>query len=327
MFQLLRQSLATLPVPLAGLTLGLASLAQLVQQISGSSGLLSLSLSLLAGALWLLLPLKLLADPKLCWQQLQDPLAGSVAPTMAMALLVLSQSTGGKVRLVLWSAGVALHLLLLLIFLRARLRHWQLSQMLPSWFVPPVGILVAVVSAPARVPTPFAAGLFGFGALMFALLLPLMLYRLILLPAPAAAQQSTLAILAAPASLTLVAYLAYCHQLQQLPDLLLCAGLYMLAMLLNLLVWLLLVRLLRAPFHPGFAALTFPLVIGSLASLQFSQLCSQHAGLADLALVSHQLALGQLTLASLVLLYVTGGFALQLGRQLSAPFRMAVSAR
>lgn len=302
-----RQFLTNVPLPLAGLTLGLASLAQATHQMQLLPVQLSLSLTLLAALLWLLLLGTLLTAPRRYWQQLQDPLAGSVAPTAAMALLVLSQSVPvPALRVALWYLGIGLHLTLLLIFIRARCRHWQLAEMLPSWFVPPVGILVAVVSCPGPAQLAVATVLLYFGVSAFVMLLPLMLYRLILLPAPAKAQQTSFAILAAPASLTLVAYLMFCQQQHSAPDLLLCIGLYTLALLLNLLVWLLLPGLLRQTFHPGFAALTFPLVISALASYKLTLL--NIAQLPTLAACTDVIAQLQLLLATLITLYVTSRF-------------------
>lgn len=76
--------------------------------------------------------------------------------------------------------------------------------MVPSWFIPPVGIIVADVAFPG-VPAllPFAQTLFVIGLVSYAILLPTMLYRLFFLPQVANAAKPTLAILAAPASLSL----------------------------------------------------------------------------------------------------------------------------
>lgn len=320
----LQQRLATVPLPLAGLTLGLASLAQAGSQIGLLPALVTNGLSVLAAAFWLLLLLKVLSAPRSYWQQLQEPLAGSVAPTAAMALLVLSQSvTQPSIRLTLWYLGIVLHLSLLLVFIRARCRQWQLTDMLPSWFVPPVGILVAVVSCPGPDQLRLAHGLLLFGAGAFVLLLPLMLYRLILLPTPPTAQQSSLAILAAPASLTLVAYLVFCQLTQNTPDLLLCIALYALALLLDLLVWLLLPSLLRQTFHAGFAALTFPLVISALASHKLALLAWSTAAGVSIS----QMAQCQLLLAATVTTYVAIRLLYRMTRQaLSANIHLTDSA-
>ena len=107
----LQHRLSTVPLPLAGLTLGLASLAQAGSQTGLFPAPVTAGLSVLAAAFWLLLLLKVLSAPRSYWQQLQEPLAGSVAPTAAMALLVLSQSvTQPSIRLTLWYLGIVLHL-------------------------------------------------------------------------------------------------------------------------------------------------------------------------------------------------------------------------
>lgn len=304
-WQALQSWLAQLPLALAGLTLGLASLAQLLQQTGSAPAWCCQLLTLSAALLWTLLLLKIVMAPRQYWLQLQDPLAGSIAPTAAMALAVLSQSIGHDgLRLSLWYLAIALHLSLLLIFIRARCRHWQFSTMQPAWFVPPVGILVAVVTCPTAAQLPVASGLLWFGASCFVLLLPLMLLRLLWLPLPVKPQQTTLAVLAAPASLTLVAYLSWCQLAGQAPALLWCVVLYSLALLLDLLVWVLLIPLLKQDFHAGFAALTFPLVIGSLASFKLTGAAASQPAFAALTKLSAPLLAWQICLAVLIVGYV-----------------------
>ena len=133
--------------------------------------------------------------------------------------------------------------------------------MVPSWFVPPVGIIVAAVTSSGMGYETLVQILFLFGLTAYFIELPAMLYRLIFkgtLPTPAL---PTFAIMAAPASLSLAGYLT----ISDAPDYLLIFVLTPLALFMTELVYIAFIRLLRLPFSPGYAAFTFPMVIGSTA--------------------------------------------------------------
>ena len=124
-------------------------------------------------------------------------------PTFAMALMVISRALLDalpKFAVGLWLVAVLLHLLALIFFAWFRFHDNVMGKMVPSWFVPPVGIIVADVSFPG-VPEllPLAQVLLVVGLVSYAIMLPTMLYRLIFLPQVANAAKPTIAIMAAPA--------------------------------------------------------------------------------------------------------------------------------
>jgi tellurite resistance protein TehA-like permease len=95
----------------------------------------------------------------------------------------------------------------------------------------------------------------------YGVILVLLLYRLIFLPEVPDAAKPTIAILAAPASLSLVSYL----HIEPEPSVFLCSVLLGVALLMSALIYLAFPRLLRLPFSPGFSAYTFPTAIGATA--------------------------------------------------------------
>ncbi|MGL5156595.1 MAG: TDT family transporter, partial [Aeromonas veronii] len=115
---------------------------------------------------------------------------------------------------------------------------------------------------------PLANGLLWFGIICYGLMLPLMLYRLIFSHEVPDAAKPTIAILAAPASLSLAGYLT----VSQEPSLLLVAVLLGIAILMTGIIYLAFIKLLRLPFSPGYAAFTFPLVIGATALFKVAHL-------------------------------------------------------
>jgi exfoliative toxin A/B len=111
----------------------------------------------------------------------------------------------------LWLFGLGVHVVFLSLFARHRMARFELTHMVPSWFVPPVGVIVAAVSYRGPHEGPLfllAVASLYFGMITYAVMLPVMLYRFIFAENIAVSAMPTLAILAAPASLSLAGYLS-----------------------------------------------------------------------------------------------------------------------
>lgn len=291
----LHLSLQRIPTAAAGLALGLASLGWCADQLFLQHGNLQRAAALLALPLLLAVLLKFLRAPQLLLQELAHPVAGSLLPVMCMATLVQTaawQAFSPELATLCWWLALAGHLALLTGFIRRRLAQFALTDLIPAWFIPPIGFVVAVLTAPVTAPQWLLQLLAGAGLLAYLVMLPLMLYRLrrgSALPAP---QRPLLAILAAPGSLTLTGLL--CLPVAAALPVNLLIGLSTVALMLTLRVWWQLPQLLRGSFNPAFAACTFPLVISASALLKLSA----HLTLQTSALLQ-QLAQWQLTLAQL----------------------------
>lgn len=287
--------LQRVPTAAAGLALGLASLGWCADQLFGFDGKVQLSAALLALPLLLAVLLKFLRAPKLLLQELAHPVAGSLLPVMCMATLVQTaawQSFNPALATFCWWLALAGHLALLTGFIRHRLAQFALTDLVPAWFIPPIGFVVAVLTAPVNAPLWLLQVLAGAGLLAYLLMLPLMLYRLrrgTPLPVP---QRPLLAILAAPGSLTLAGLL--CLPLAAALPVTVLLSLSALALLLTLRVWWQLPQLLRGSFNPAFAACTFPLVISANALLKLSGYLSQQSDSVLQQLAHWQLVLAQL---------------------------------
>lgn len=253
------------PTPMAGLALGIASLGWCWENYAPLNGYGQLSGAIIASLMLAVLGVKFLCHRHLLRQDLAHPVVGSVVPTFAMAIMVVSNSLGQYWRMAgdaLWLAAVLLHLLFLASFVYHRSRHFELYHMVPSWFVPPVGIIVADVSfSGTPVLTPIAQVTLVFGMLAYAVMLPLMICRFIFTQEIPDAAKPTLAILAAPASLSLAGYLTVVSA----PSPVIVALLFGIAVLMTVIIYLAFFKLLRLPFSPGYAAFTFPMVIGATA--------------------------------------------------------------
>ncbi|MEF1330002.1 TDT family transporter [Vibrio sp. M260121] len=253
------------PTPMAGLALGIASLGWSWENFAELNGYGQWVSAGIASVLLAILATKFLFHNHLLRQDLAHPVVGSVVPTFAMGTMVVSNSLGHFFPVagdVLWLVAVALHIVFLVSFLYHRAKDFELHHMVPSWFVPPVGIIVADVSFSGNpVLAPIAHGALVFGMVAYAVMLPMMIYRFMFTHEIPDAAKPTMAIMAAPASLSLAGYLT----VTATPSPVIIALLFGIAVLMTAIIYLAFFKLLRLPFSPGYAAFTFPMVIGATA--------------------------------------------------------------
>jgi exfoliative toxin A/B len=309
MIRSIHSSLAKVPTPMAGLALGIASVLWCWESFMPLHGLAQLAGALIGGLLLLVLCIKFILHPRVLLQDLAHPVVGSVVPTFSMGIMVISVSlcrfslTAGAA---LWCFAVVLHLGFLLTFAVYRYRVIELHHLIPSWFVPPIGIIVAAVSVPAiPVLHVVALGLQYFGMICYALMLPAMLYRFIFTHAIPDAAKPTIAIMAAPASLSLAGYLTVSPH----PSPVIVAVLLGIALLMTLLIYTAFFHLLRLPFSPGYAAFTFPMAIGATALFKTTRQFANWGVSRQYVAQLQMLANIELLLASVIIAYVAIRYA------------------
>jgi len=296
-------NLRQFPTGAAGLALGLISSGSLLQ-LYGVQQSLTL---LLAFPIMLLLLTKLSCNLKLLWSEIQHPLLGSVLPTLCMSAMLLSvQLPKPLLGSIIWYSAVTLHLLLLCAFIYRQSGNFSLEKMLPSWFIPPVGLAVAALTYPDTQSFAIAEILLNFAIGSYFLLLPIILYRLILLPPLADNAKPSLAILAAPPNLCLAAYLSTAQQ----PSLILVFTLLSLGVLMTALVYLALIKLLTLKFTPAFAAFTFPLVIGATAMNKVSGYFAEQGIEQSIVSTLQYLAHFELVIALVIVAYVLSRYVM-----------------
>lgn len=303
MFTRFRNFFSYIPTPVAGLALGIASLGI---GLENSLPLYSFGQSLgalVSMTLVALIVIKYALHPRLFKEELQHPVLGSIIPCLAMALMLQSKSVGlfyPKAAEILWLVAVTLHMVLLVMFIYYRAKSFSLQQMVPSWFVPLVGISVAAITVPSPKYHAIAYDLMMFGMINYAVMLPVMSYRLIFSNEIADPVKPTIAILAAPASLSLVSYLS----LEPDPSLLLCSLLFGIAVLMTSIVYLAFFKLLRLPFSPAFAAYTFPMAVGATALYKVSEWLSHYSVALEYSAQIRMMAVFEMIVATIVVGYV-----------------------
>lgn len=293
-------NLTNLPVAVSGLALGMAGLGN-VLGLEIHSGL-RLVCAVLSAIILLLVLIKKLAHPKLLWNEISHPVLGSFVPAFDMCLMVIADLITNYsliIGQILWYTAIIFHLFFAISFLYFRIKDFDLNHILPSWFVPPVGIVVACVTgshmgAPLLVHT-----IFYIGCILYLGILPVMLYRLIFGDRIQDNQLPAFAIMGAPASLCLAGYLtAFTNPHPQIVGFLLAVSLMMTS-----LVYISMIRInsLRISFIPIYASFTFPLAIGSTALLKYAAFIGINS---EAGKFWHSIAHVEMIIATLVILWV-----------------------
>jgi len=249
------------PIPMAGLMLGLAALGNLVQSYGDVYRNI---LGGISGVLLILLIMKIATDPNGVKESMDNPVVASVSPTLSMGIMLLAtyiKPYFPSVSYGIWVVGLVLHAALILYFTKRYLLSFNIKKVFPSWFIVYVGIVVGSVTAPAYNQAIIGQYLFWFGFISYLVLLPIVIYRVVKvkeIPAPAL---PTIAIFAAPASLCLAGYInSFPNKNMGIIGFLAVLSLIMLGAAL-----LYMPKLLKLPFYPSYSSYTFPFVISGVA--------------------------------------------------------------
>ena len=249
------------PIPMAGLMLGLAALGNLVQSygevyrnvLGGTSAIL----------LFLLI-IKVCIDPNGVKESLENPVVASVSPTVSMGIMILStyiKPYFPSLAYIVWIVGLGLHAIFIIYFTKKYVLGFNIKKVFPSWFIVYVGIVVGSVTGPAFGQVKMGQYLFWFGLISYLILLPIVIYRVIKvkgIPEPAL---PTIAIFAAPASLCLAGYMNSFEN----KNMSILGALAALSLIMLVAVLAYMPKLLKLPFYPSYASYTFPFVISGIA--------------------------------------------------------------
>jgi len=295
---------AEVPTALAGLALAIASLGWCWESGLRFQGQAQTVGALVASVLLFAVLLKFVLYPEQLKKDLSHHMNGSVVPTFTMAIMVIANDINHfshTVAILLWLCAIILHMLFLVVFIYYRLKDFKFEHILPSWFIPPVGIVVATVSFPGGDLITVANTLLLFGLVTYSILLPAMLYRYFFFEKMVEHEKPTIAIFAAPASLTLAGYLTVVDN----PHYLMVSLLAVISLLMTLFIYYSFTHLLRLPFTPAYSAFTFPLVIGATAMFKVAQYIEMTEYSTLLVGLVSFIAYVELVVATLMVAYVS----------------------
>lgn len=249
-----------LPLPIAGLMLGLAGLGNLLSSHWIGFKYICGVLSLIIG---IILLIQILGDFDDFKKQMKNPVIASVFPTYSMALMILSGYISEKhaIAKVLWYLAIILHLILMVCFTKNHLMHLQLKNVYAGYFIVYVGICVASLTAPAFNGLVLGQYIFYFSFVALILLLGLVGYRYIKDRQIAEGLRPLFTIFAAPTSLCLAGYAASFPEGNK-------NFVIFLTIMSQLIFFFVIIKgfnLFKLPFYPSFSAFTFPFVISAIS--------------------------------------------------------------
>lgn len=254
-----------IPIPTAGVMLGLAALGNLLSPYSMIVKIICGILSALLGAL---LFAKIIKYPKLVHADLKgNPVLGSVFATFFMATMQLCTYVAPVLPVLskaVWCLAVAAHIVLIIWFSKNFVMNLEMKNVFPTYFIAYVGIVVGAVTSPVFNCIQLGIYIFYFGFAAYMLLLLLVTYRYIKMPPQEAAVKPLICIYTAPMSLSLAGYFAVIPE----KSFLMITVMQICAQLLFFFILSLMPKLLRLPFYPSYAAFTFPFVITAIALKQ-----------------------------------------------------------
>lgn len=250
-----------IPLPMAAVMLALAALGNL---LSSYNIVFKNILGTISMIVLILLTIKIIT----CWkgvkEELENPVIAGVISTYSMGVMLLAgylKEISFTVGIILWWAGVLIHIGLIIFYTKNFIFGFDIKKMFPSTFIVYVGIGVGGITAPAFNLVTLGQAFFWFAFISLLILLPVLGYRTLIvkgIPEPAF---PTAVIFAAPAALTLAAYLNSFTK----KNFGMVVFLAVLVMILYVCGIVYLVQGLRLKFYPSYASFTFPMVISAIA--------------------------------------------------------------
>ena len=261
-----KEFLRKIPVPICGLSLGLASLDRFLWYCYDDIyvfNIFALFAFLIAG----LFTMRVIIDAKGIINDIRNPGTFGVLATYTMTLLLLSAyiedhvgGIAGDAAFLVWAGAIIMSYVFMAFFVKNALLRFSMEKVLPSWVIIFVGYVVASVTSPSFGMEELGRIIFWSGFIGYMLLLPLISYRTIIVRKIPEAMVPQIAIFAAPVNLCIVGCLM---AFGGAPPEMAIAVLTVLGVISYTAVIGYLPVMLNRRFYPSFSALTFPLVISA----------------------------------------------------------------
>ena len=289
-----------MPLALTGLALGVGGIFNAWTIFTGIKYFVYIG-ALISSILILTIITKIFSSFGDFLNDLEHPVAGSTIPTLDMAVMVISSSVVQFVKplgIAMWFTAIAVHVIFAFTFLAHRINLKDLHHILPSWFVPPVGIVVAAVTGTNMGFPQVSQVIVYIGTVLYIILFPFIFYRIIFHDPLADDRFPAFAVMGAPANLCLCGYLtAFTDYNTALLNFLLALGLFT-----TFKVYLSLIRAFQIKFIPLFAAYTFPLAVGAQALLKYANYSKSVNG--EYYYIWNIVSIFELIVASMMIIYV-----------------------
>lgn len=257
----IRAFVKDIPVPVAGVALGVVALGNLLAPLSET---VHVACGIVSAALVVLLLAKIAFATDQFAQDMHNPVMASTCATLFMSIMQLASFAAGvayEPAFALWCAAVVAHFVLMAWFTKTFIAQFDLKHVHATYFIAYVGIIVASLTSPTFGMEHFGQLLFWFGFACYAALLVVVTLRYVHHEVAAPAKP-TFCVYAAPMSLSLAGYLAVMPE----PNLVFVGVLAVAAQALFLVVLVRVPSFVKGGFYPSYAAMTFPFVITATAA-------------------------------------------------------------
>ncbi len=249
---------------------------------------------------------KIIVFPRVCEAEYNQTVPSSLYAGFTMCLMILGSfyyEIGLGFGKLIWLVAVIIHAVHIGIFTRRNIIDKRdINTTLPSWFVTYNGIMVSCVTGGAMNMRLLLQIITIYGILIYLLLIPVMIYRLITVPVKPAVYH-TMPVVLAPCSLCVVSLINTFNK----PAFFITSFLYICVLASLLFIVVKLPDYFSFDFVPGFAGLTFPMAIGIVASTKMAGYLTAR-GMESAAAAVTQISGFQIYLTTMLVGYVLLNF-------------------
>lgn len=309
----LLEKIARLPVGTLATAIGLMTLSNVYFGL-GYTWIKYISV-VIAAIVWVANLIKLIVHFESVKTEYQSALPASLYASFAMLMMILGAFIADYFFLlgkIIWLIAIVIHIIFTVIFTYTHVfKGVDKDLFLPTWFVTYDGLLVSTVVGSHMHEPIISKIIVIYGLIMFIIIMPFMLIRVVKRPL-AEQVYHTGAILMGPGCLVLISWLNVFPE----PNPIVLYLLYFSVFLSLLYILYNVPTFFKFSFHPGFAGLTFPMAIGTVASQRFGEYVTLQ-GQVWLGEVLKQLSGIQLYLTTAIVAFVVYNFMRMLYRSLS----------
>ncbi len=250
--------------------------------------------------------LKIIFHPGVCLAEYKQTVPSSLYAGFTMCCMILGSfyyEIGLGFGKWLWLAAVIIHAVHICIFTYNNvISKRDINTTLPSWFVTYNGIMVSCVTGGAMNMKPMLQIITIYGCLIYIILIPVIIVRLLRVPVKPQVYH-TMPIVLAPCSLCVVSLI----NVYEAPNQALLYFMYFCVLCSLLFIIVKLPDFFSFDFVPGFAGMTFPMAIGIVATNKMAGYLAGH-GQEGASAALTQLSGFQIFLTSMLVGYVLLGF-------------------
>ena len=213
--------------------------------------------------------MKFIMYPDVCRKEYSQTVPASLYAGFTMCLMILGSfyyEKGLGFGKIIWLIAVIIHMIHIAVYTMNNVfLKRDANTTVPSWFVTYNGLLVSAVTGGAMNMKPMLRAITIYGIIIYLILIPVMIVRLIRVPVKPAVYH-TMPVVLAPCSLCVVGVLNTFDG----PSPALVNFLYLCVLASLLFIIVKLPDFFSFAFTPGFAGLTFPMAIGTVASTKMA---------------------------------------------------------